>query len=128
MNLKPIYIFYEEKGIPKVCSLTTKSLLRTTKNLLKSDKTEAKILLGSESIIMKRKEKGDHDEIVRCPGEQDARVTAYSRTANDAINTAQRDRPSSQKMPNCTEVSSRQYGERLSFLTQPGSRRFQNML
>ena len=86
MNLKPIHIFYEEKEIPKVCSLTTKSLLRTTKSLLKSDKTEPKILLGSESIIMKRKEKGDHDEIVRCPGEHDARVAAYSRTANDAIN------------------------------------------
>ena len=53
MNLKPIYIFYEQKGIPKVCLLTTKSLLRTTKSLLKSNKTEPKILPGSESIIMK---------------------------------------------------------------------------
>ena len=53
VNLKPIYIFYEQKGIPKVCLLTTKSLLRTTKSLLKSNKTEPKILPGSESIIMK---------------------------------------------------------------------------
>lgn len=30
--------------------------------------------------------KGDRNEVVRCPGEHDARVTAYSRIADDAIN------------------------------------------